>query len=90
MLHVGLDLSRKRLDVCLLSEQGELVGESAVPSGHDGVVAGVDLAGLAHTDHHAVLGRDGAVLVMACDPSRLLTRDAPGLASPRPKLATCV
>ena len=27
MLHAGLDLSRKRLDVCLLSEHGELVEE---------------------------------------------------------------
>jgi hypothetical protein len=31
MLHAGLDLSRKRLDVCLLSEHGELVEEFAVP-----------------------------------------------------------
>jgi hypothetical protein len=37
MLHAGLDLSRKRLDVCLLSEQGELVEEFAVPSDDDGV-----------------------------------------------------
>ena len=29
MLHAGLDLSRKRLDVCLLSDQGELVSELA-------------------------------------------------------------
>jgi transposase len=29
MLHTGLDLSRKRLDVCLLSDQGELVEELA-------------------------------------------------------------
>jgi transposase len=29
MLHAGLDLSRKRLDVCLLSDQGELVDELA-------------------------------------------------------------
>ena len=29
MLHAGLDLSRKRLDVCLLSEHGELVEERA-------------------------------------------------------------
>ncbi len=29
MLHAGLDLSRKRLDVCLLSEHGELVEEFA-------------------------------------------------------------
>ncbi len=27
MLHAGLDLSRKRLDVCPLSDQGELIGE---------------------------------------------------------------
>ena len=27
MLHAGLDLVRKRLDVCLLSDQGELVDE---------------------------------------------------------------
>jgi len=25
MLHVGLDLSRKRVDVCLISSEGELV-----------------------------------------------------------------
>ena len=31
MLHAGLDLSRKRLDVCLLSDQGELVDELAAP-----------------------------------------------------------
>jgi hypothetical protein len=32
MLQAGLDLSRNRLDVCLLSEHGELVEEFAVPS----------------------------------------------------------
>jgi transposase len=31
MLHAGLDLSRRKLDVCLLSDQGELVGQFAVP-----------------------------------------------------------
>ncbi len=30
MLHAGLDLSRKRLDVCLLSAQGELLAERPV------------------------------------------------------------
>src|SRR5215207_6467353 len=39
MLHAGLDLSRNRLDVCLLSEHGELVEEFAVPSDRDGVRA---------------------------------------------------
>ena len=28
MLHAGLDLSRKRLDVCLLSERGEHLSRS--------------------------------------------------------------
>jgi transposase len=37
MLHAGLDLSRNRLDVCLLSEYCELVEEFAVPSDRDGV-----------------------------------------------------
>ena len=36
MLHAGLDLSRNRLDICLLSDQGELVEEVAAPSDHDG------------------------------------------------------
>src|SRR5947208_8485403 len=39
MLHAGLDLSRNRLDICLLSDQGELVEEFAAPSDHDGVRA---------------------------------------------------
>jgi hypothetical protein len=37
MLHAGLDLSRNRLDVCLLSKRGELVEGLAVPSDRDGV-----------------------------------------------------
>jgi transposase len=36
-LHAGLDLSRKRLDVCLLSDQGELVAEIAAPPDADGL-----------------------------------------------------
>src|SRR4051812_50197128 len=37
MLHVGLDLSRRRLDVCLLDEAGGLLAETAVPSDADGL-----------------------------------------------------
>ena len=37
MLHAGLDLSRRRLDVCLLSDRGELVAETAVPPDADGL-----------------------------------------------------
>ena len=37
MLHAGLDLSRKKLDVCLLSEQAEIVEEFAAPPDADGL-----------------------------------------------------
>src|SRR5437588_640557 len=37
MLHVGLDLSRKRVDVCVISDQGELVDELAAPFDQDGL-----------------------------------------------------
>ena len=37
MLHAGLDLSRRRLDVCLLAEGGEVVAASAVAPDADGL-----------------------------------------------------
>jgi len=37
MLHVGLDLSRNRVDVCLISDQGELVDELVAPFDEDGL-----------------------------------------------------
>jgi transposase len=37
MLHAGLDLSRNRLDVCLLSEHAEVVEEFAAPADIDGL-----------------------------------------------------
>ena len=37
MLHAGLDLSRRRLDVRLLDEHGELLAEIAVPADADGL-----------------------------------------------------
>ncbi|HYZ29483.1 MAG TPA: IS110 family transposase [Thermoleophilaceae bacterium] len=37
MLHAGLDLSRNRLDVCLLSDQGEIVEEFKSPTDLDGL-----------------------------------------------------
>jgi transposase len=39
MLHAGLDLSRNRLDVCLLSDQGELVDELTAPPDGGGLKA---------------------------------------------------
>jgi transposase len=38
MLHAGLDLSRKRLDYCLLAESGERVEIGATPPDADGLV----------------------------------------------------
>ncbi len=37
MLHVGLDLSRRRLDVCLVDERGEFVEHTAAPPDGDGL-----------------------------------------------------
>ena len=37
MLHAGLDLSRRRLDVCVLSDDGELVEELAAPPDPEGL-----------------------------------------------------
>jgi transposase len=37
MLHAGLDLSRRRLDFCLLEQAGERVWEGAVPPDGDGL-----------------------------------------------------
>src|ERR1700752_5255585 len=37
MLHVGLDLSRRRLDVCVISDEGELVEELAAPPDPEGL-----------------------------------------------------
>jgi hypothetical protein len=37
MLHAGLDLSRRRLDVCLVDDAGELVEHTAAPPDSDGL-----------------------------------------------------
>ncbi|MDX6688288.1 MAG: Transposase [Baekduia sp.] len=37
MLHAGLDLSRRKVDVCLLSGAGEIVDEWASPPDADGL-----------------------------------------------------
>jgi transposase len=37
MLHVGLDLSRRRLDVCVLCDEGELAEELAAPPDPEGL-----------------------------------------------------
>ncbi len=35
--HAGLDLGRKRVDVCLISDQGELVDHFPAPADRDGL-----------------------------------------------------
>ena len=37
MLHLGLDLSRRRVDVCLISSKGELVEDFRAPADRDGL-----------------------------------------------------
>jgi len=37
MLHAGLDLSRNRIDVCVLRDEGELVDEFSSPADRDGL-----------------------------------------------------
>jgi transposase len=37
MLHVGLDLSRRRVDVCVISAVGELVGQFRSPIDREGL-----------------------------------------------------
>jgi transposase len=37
MVHAGLDLSRRRLDVCLLTDHAELVEQTAAPPDADGL-----------------------------------------------------
>jgi predicted NBD/HSP70 family sugar kinase len=64
MLHAGLDLSRRKVDVCLLSSQGEIVDEWASPPDADvfRVVAAVLTATL---DVAAwTRGRDHLVVMM--------------------------
>ena len=49
MLHAGLDLSRKRLDYCLLNESGERVEVGASPPDGDGLVAFAQRVGERHS-----------------------------------------
>jgi transposase len=37
VLHVGLDLSRRRVDVCLISSEGELIDQFPAPADRDGL-----------------------------------------------------
>src|ERR1700749_1149664 len=60
MLHVGLDLSRRRVDVCLISSEGELVEHFRAPADRDGLY-GLTRRGEGGLVEHsgAPAGRDG-------------------------------
>jgi hypothetical protein len=53
MLHAGLDLSRRRLDVCLVDDVGELVEHTAAPPDADGLTAPFGIAPPERASHFA-------------------------------------
>ncbi|HEY3359401.1 MAG TPA: IS110 family transposase [Polyangia bacterium] len=64
MLYAGLDLSRKRVDVCLLDERGERVAVTAAPPDADGLRGLVDrLAGCGEPVYAALESMNGARFV---------------------------
>ena len=64
MLHAGLDLSRKRLDVCLLDERGEVLGrDSAFPDREGLVRLARDVSGRGEPVSAAVESMNGARFV---------------------------
>ena len=92
MLHAGLDLSRKRLDVCLLTEHGELIDHVTAPPDGDGLCAlarrvapfGVPVRGVIESMNGARFVRDTLEEhgweVLIADAQRV--KDAPHLHSP--------
>jgi len=64
MLHAGLDLSRKRLDVCLMDEAGEVLGRCSAFPDRDGLtrLAG-ELGGLGEPVAAAIESMNGARFV---------------------------
>ena len=65
MLHAGLDLSRRKLDVCLLSDRGEHIDQLAVPPDVD------SLRRLAHRIEE-VLGEPVCAVVESMTGARLI------------------
>ena len=64
MLYAGLDLSRKRVDVCLLDERGERVAVTAAPPDGDGLRGLADrLAGRGEPIYAALESMNGARFV---------------------------
>ncbi len=63
MLHAGLDLSRRRVDVCLISGDGEVVGEFASPCDNDGLRQLVTRVGLGQPVRAVIESMSGARFV---------------------------
>jgi transposase len=63
MLHAGLDLSRRKVDVCLVSEGGEVVGEFASPCDRDGLRGLVERVGLGVSVRAVIESMSGARFV---------------------------
>lgn len=67
MIHVGLDLSRKRLDYCLLDDGGKRLATGAVPPTADGLTAlGVRVAAYGEPVQAALEAMTGARFVHDC------------------------
>jgi hypothetical protein len=64
MLHAGLDLSRKKLDICLLSDEGEHLDQLAVAPDVD------SLRRLARRIDEVYAEPVSATKLLACDPTR--------------------
>jgi transposase len=63
MLYVGLDLSRKRLDYCVLDEAGGVAAEAAAPPDRDGLAALAARVGTGLSVRAAVESMTGARFV---------------------------
>jgi transposase len=63
MLHAGLDLSRRKVDVCLIGSDGEVVGEFACPCDRDGLRGLVERVGLGVSVRAVIESMSGARFV---------------------------
>jgi hypothetical protein len=75
MLHVGLDLSRKRVDVCLISDRGELVGKLAAPFDEDGLCRLADRVAAKHAHPSTNPAQCSSPRDAATSPAALTSRD---------------
>src|SRR2546421_8967990 len=89
MLHAGLDLCRRRLDVCLVNEAGELVEHTAAAPDADGLrhlverLGGVRVRAVIESMTCVVEAGGGPLAVLGCEgPGRPHTLSA---APPAPR-----